>query len=128
MHRIVIRMPATMFKFNGTISQAHAPDAWTHSYGSLDERARPRTLIGSEHSFASRHDPFFDHEIDMDPEVLCRGPSHYSDDEPFSRLRPAGVSHFAASIVTQVTQTMQVPLLYAENIIGARGDNIAYLR
>ncbi|KAL9249464.1 RNA-binding KH domain-containing protein [Drosera capensis] len=98
----IVEIHGEALKFNATISQAHAPDAWTHSYESLDERALPRTLIGSEHPFSSRHDPFFDHEIDIDPKVLRHGLSHYSDDEPFSWLRPAGVSHPAASIITQV--------------------------
>ncbi|BAF27244.2 Os10g0564000 [Oryza sativa Japonica Group] len=29
---------------------------------------------------------------------------------------------------TQITQTMQIPLTYAEDIIGVKGANIAYIR
>ncbi|GAB2217947.1 hypothetical protein Droror1_Dr00001161 [Drosera rotundifolia] len=85
------------------------------------------SLIGKQGSTIKSFQDSSSATVRVSAKVLPRGPSHYSDDEPFSRLRPAGVSHSAASIVTQVTQTMQVPLLYAENIIGARGDNIAYL-
>ncbi|EPS74356.1 hypothetical protein M569_00398, partial [Genlisea aurea] len=35
---------------------------------------------------------------------------------------------FAGPVVTQVAQTMQIPLIYAEDIIGIQGANIDYIR
>ncbi|XP_052143249.1 RNA-binding KH domain-containing protein PEPPER-like [Oryza glaberrima] len=37
-------------------------------------------------------------------------------------------SHQANAIIQQITQTMQIPLPFAEEIIGARGQNISYIR
>ncbi|GAB2276035.1 hypothetical protein Dimus_010777 [Dionaea muscipula] len=106
----------------------HATDVWIDRSQPLAECAPPKTLIGPEHSFSLRHDPYFDHEINLDSQVLRSGPSLYSEDELLSRLHPTGLARSAAAVVTQVTQTMQVPLSYAEDIIGIRGDNIAYIR
>ncbi|XP_073156967.1 RNA-binding KH domain-containing protein PEPPER-like isoform X3 [Henckelia pumila] len=36
--------------------------------------------------------------------------------------RPSAIGHSGGPIVTQVTQTMQVPLAYAEDIIGVQGE------
>ncbi|XP_073146880.1 RNA-binding KH domain-containing protein PEPPER-like isoform X3 [Henckelia pumila] len=36
--------------------------------------------------------------------------------------RPSAIGHSGGPIVTQVAQTMQVPLAYAEDIIGVQGE------
>ncbi|CAL5024272.1 unnamed protein product [Urochloa decumbens] len=38
------------------------------------------------------------------------------------------ISHATDSLMTQVTQTMKIPLPYAEDIIGVRGENIEFIR
>ncbi|OQU84273.1 RNA-binding KH domain-containing protein PEPPER isoform X4 [Sorghum bicolor] len=39
-----------------------------------------------------------------------------------------GPHHATDSLMIQITRTMQVPLAYAEDVIGVRGENIEYIR
>ncbi|KAF4381838.1 hypothetical protein F8388_010807 [Cannabis sativa] len=45
-----------------------------------------------------------------------------------SGLGSSSLGRTGAPIVTQIAQTMQIPLAYAEDIIGIEGSNIAYIR
>lgn len=44
--------------------------------------------------------------------------------DPYS----SDLSHPTDSLITQITQTLQIPFLHAEEIIGVRGQNISYIR
>ncbi|KAK1434808.1 hypothetical protein QVD17_00562 [Tagetes erecta] len=89
----------------------------------------------SQHGFGARSD----YSLPMRRETL------FADREPLqieSHLTSHGFSLFgrdptalsparartAGPIVTQMAQTMQIPLVYAEDIIGVGGTNIAYIR
>ncbi|GAB4837675.1 hypothetical protein Ancab_002526 [Ancistrocladus abbreviatus] len=114
--------------YNAIISQDRAADAWSdRTTQSLAQHAS-KTAISSDHSLSFKSDPYFDREIQMDSKMLHSGSSLYAGDSGMGGLRSMGVTRAAAPIVTQVTQTMQVPLSYAEDIIGIGGANIAYIR
>ncbi|CAN6677680.1 unnamed protein product [Malus baccata var. baccata] len=63
----------------------------------------------------------------QDPSVYRQG-SIYGQDPSLSSIRSLGIGRPSAPIVTQIAQTMQIPLSYAEDIIGVEGSNIAFIR
>ncbi|KAH9614709.1 hypothetical protein KSS87_007469 [Heliosperma pusillum] len=85
--------------YNATISQDRTADAWADKTQNLTSTNLPQTITAG--------DPLY-------PAI--------------SGLHSTGLTRAAAPIVTQVTQTMQVPLSYAEDIIGVAGTNIAHIR
>ncbi|XP_060172128.1 RNA-binding KH domain-containing protein PEPPER-like [Lycium barbarum] len=56
--------------------------------------------------------------------------SLYGQDPALSGTRTSGVGRAGNSVITQISQTvqMQIPLAFAEDIIGIGGANIAYIR
>ncbi|CAN4103734.1 unnamed protein product [Withania somnifera] len=58
------------------------------------------------------------------------GLSFFGQDPGLSGTRTSGVGRAGNSVITQISQTvqMQIPLAYAEDIIGIGGSNIAYIR
>ncbi|XP_055822652.1 RNA-binding KH domain-containing protein PEPPER-like [Solanum dulcamara] len=58
------------------------------------------------------------------------GLSLYGQDPGLSGTRTSGVGRAGNSVITQISQTvqMQIPLAYAEDIIGIGGASIAYIR
>ncbi|XP_042453380.1 RNA-binding KH domain-containing protein PEPPER-like [Zingiber officinale] len=48
--------------------------------------------------------------------------------DPSSAIRTPALGRTASSLISQITQTMQVPLSYAEEIIGIGGGNISFIR
>ncbi|KAJ6434711.1 hypothetical protein OIU84_000030 [Salix udensis] len=84
--------------------------------------------IVSDYSLSLKRDPsIYEHETQFEHKISQPGFSLYGD-PGLGGLRSSGLGRATAPIVTQVTQTMQVPLSYAEDIIGVAGSNIAYIR
>ncbi|KAK8964216.1 hypothetical protein KSP40_PGU015804 [Platanthera guangdongensis] len=87
--------------------------------------------IGDDYEFpVKRSSLYHDQEPQLDSQYHRNSLSLYGQDPALSGLRSSGsgLGRSAGSIVTQVTQTMQIPLSYAEDIIGIGGGNIAYIR
>ncbi|KAF8099504.1 hypothetical protein N665_0243s0066 [Sinapis alba] len=82
-------------------------------------------MESSDLSFLARREPLF---LERDPRVESRvqpsAASIYNQDPVLS----ATLARLSAAFVTQVSQTMQIPFSYAEDIIGLEGANIAYIR
>ncbi|CAL4890288.1 unnamed protein product [Urochloa decumbens] len=85
------------------------------------------------------HDPFFcdpycssyisdGHTTDSLMTLMGHGcdPSFHVPYSP--DLSHSNRSHSSDLLITQVTQTMKIPLPYAEDIIGVRGENIEFIR
>ncbi|KAF5804828.1 putative K domain-containing protein [Helianthus annuus] len=73
---------------------------------------------------------FADREPQRESLLTSHGLSLYGRDPglpPPATLSPA-LARTGGPIVTQIAQTMQIPLVYAEDIIGVGGTNIAYIR
>ncbi|KAF5726312.1 RNA-binding KH domain-containing protein PEPPER-like [Tripterygium wilfordii] len=116
--------------YSATISHDHPADSPVDKFRpSVHSAPTSQTGISSDYSLSLKHDPFmYDREEHLDAEITQSGFSRYGQDPAFRGLRLPGVRHTGAPLVTQVTQTMQVPLSYAEDIIGIGGSNIAYIR
>ncbi|OMP11690.1 hypothetical protein CCACVL1_00340 [Corchorus capsularis] len=116
--------------YNANVSQERPPDARTDkTQSSLLSTSAHQTGIGSDYSLSLKRDPLYDCETHLEPRIPASGLSSlYGQDHGIGAIRSSGVTRAAAPIVTQMTQTMQVPLSYAEDIIGIGGSNIAYIR
>lgn len=118
--------------YNATIAQDRSVKSWNDKTQSLVHPASapaPQAGTGSDFSLSLKRNPFlFERESQLDPEIPHSGRSFYGQDTSNGVLRSTGFGRAAAPIVTQMTKTMQVPLSYAEDIIGIGGANIAYIR
>ncbi|CAA7060322.1 unnamed protein product [Microthlaspi erraticum] len=86
-------------------------------------------LLESDFSLLARREPLFmERDSRMDPRLQPSGASMYSQDPVLSSRHSPGLGRVSAAFVTQVSQTMQIPFSYAEDIIGVEGTNIAYIR
>ncbi|CAL5199281.1 unnamed protein product [Lathyrus oleraceus] len=110
---------------NATISQDRQIDAWAEK-PSLRSASQPSTVVDIPPS--TKRDYFFaDRESQLDS-LLSSSTMSYGQDSSISGLRSSAFNRASASIVTTVIQTMQIPLSYAEDIIGVHGTNIDYIR
>ncbi|KAI3929141.1 hypothetical protein MKX01_006377 [Papaver californicum] len=106
-------------------SQDRVTDSWVDKPQTLLHPAS-QPGIGNDYPFSlKRENLYIDHEPQLESHTSL---SLYGQDPALFGLRPPGLTRSAATIVTQVTQTMQIPLSYAEDIIGIGGANIAYIR
>ncbi|XP_021314432.1 RNA-binding KH domain-containing protein PEPPER isoform X1 [Sorghum bicolor] len=87
-----------------------------------------RLLYGHDPSFCGPHhatDSLMIQQSRANPKgsrfLYGRDPSFH---DPYSR----DLSQPTDSLITKITRTMQVPLAYAEDVIGVRGENIEYIR
>lgn len=89
----------------------------------------PQTGITSDYSLSLKRDPsLYDPEAHIDPQISQSRLPIYGQESRLGVLRSMGLGRANTPIVTQMIQTMQVPLSYAEDIIGVGGSNIAYIR
>lgn len=88
-----------------------------------------QTGMGTDYPLsAKRESLFFDRETHLESHMPSSGISLYGQDPGPAGMRPTGLGRAGGPIVTQIAQTMQIPLAYAEDIIGLGGANIAYIR
>ncbi|XP_058104094.1 RNA-binding KH domain-containing protein PEPPER [Magnolia sinica] len=114
--------------YSSTITQDRAGEAWADKTQSLIHTAS-QSGITSDYPLSFKRDSLFlDRETPLDPQIQPGGLPLYGQDPAMSGLRSSGLGRTAAALVTQVTQIMQIPLTYAEDIIGVGGANIAYVR
>ncbi|KAH8503992.1 hypothetical protein H0E87_011582 [Populus deltoides] len=118
--------------YNATISQECPADARPDIAQPSLHSAYVPTIpsgIASDYSLSLKRDPsIYEHETQFEHKISQPGLSIYGQDPGIVGFRSTGLGRATAPIVTQVTQTMQVPLSYAEDIIGVAGSNIAYIR
>uniref|UniRef100_A0A1D1ZHI2 Poly(RC)-binding protein 3 n=1 Tax=Anthurium amnicola TaxID=1678845 RepID=A0A1D1ZHI2_9ARAE len=111
-----------------SVPQDRAVDAWAEKTTSLMPTSQ--TGIGSDYKLPLKRDSLFlGRETQFDSRVQQHsGLSLYGQDPAISGLGSSGLGRASGAFVTQVTQTMQIPLSYAEDIIGIAGKNIAHVR
>lgn len=115
--------------YNATISQDRTNETWVDKAPTLAQTTSSQTLLGIDRSLPLKRESYFDRDLELDTKLHNSALSLYGSDPALGGLRSTGLSRAAAGpIVTQITQTMQVPLAYAEDIIGIAGRNIAYIR
>ncbi|KAL9226925.1 hypothetical protein vseg_002682 [Gypsophila vaccaria] len=115
--------------YNDTISQERTTDTWADTTPNLTSTTLSQSLASSDHSLPFKREYYFDREpLDLETKLTRSAVSLYGSDPAIGSLHSTGLTRAAAPIVTQITQTMQVPLSYAEDIIGVAGTNIAHIR
>ncbi|XP_077244857.1 RNA-binding KH domain-containing protein PEPPER-like [Tasmannia lanceolata] len=114
--------------YSAPVSHDRAVDTWADKSQSLIHTAS-QTGISNDYPLSLKRDSLFlDRETLLEPQIQHTGLSLYGQDPALSGLRSSGLGRSTAPLVTQMTQTMQIPLSYAEDIIGVAGANIAYIR
>lgn len=115
-------------------SYANAPPAQERPVETWSEKtllhAAPQTSLGlaTDYPVPGKRDPLFmDHEREMESHMPSSRLSLYASDHGLGS-RPSGIGRPGGPVVTQIAQTMQIPLAYAEDIIGVQGANIEYIR
>ncbi|PKA58892.1 KH domain-containing protein [Apostasia shenzhenica] len=103
-------------------AQDRGTEAWADKTQSLMHSSQ-----SGEYALSRKRDPLY-HDRDADSQFQLSSLSLYGQDPALSGLRSSGSGRGPGVVVTQVTQSMQIPLSYAEDIIGIGGGNIAYIR
>ncbi|WJX28253.1 hypothetical protein P8452_16998 [Trifolium repens] len=85
------------------------------------------SMFSDIHLPTKRDSIFADRESHLDL-LSSSTMSLYGQDSSLSGVRSSTLGRVGAPIVTTVIQTMQIPLSYAEDIIGIQGTNIDYIR
>ncbi|KAL6519301.1 hypothetical protein OROGR_018621 [Orobanche gracilis] len=92
--------------------------------------ATPRTSsVGDIYPVSVKRDSLFterDNQM-MDTRITSSRHSFYEPDYGVG-IRSSTLGRPGGPVVTQIAQTMQVPLAYAEDLIGVQGANIDYIR
>jgi len=117
-------------KTNTTVSQDRSGDGWSdmsHPPIGSAQVNQPPPVVDEYILPAKRDTLYLEREPLVDHSIHRSGVSLYGRDPALSTLRPSGM-HGAGPLLTQITQTMQILLTYAEDIIGVKGANIAYIR
>ncbi|CAN4128258.1 unnamed protein product [Withania somnifera] len=118
---------------NANISQDQPAESWADN--SQSSKFQPsvhaptsEAVAVSDYSFSMNRDTYLlEREAALDSKLSCSTLSLYGQDPGFGGVRTPAAGR-TGPIVTQMTKVMQVPLLYAEDIIGQCGANIAYIR
>ncbi|KAL8158754.1 hypothetical protein V2J09_000291 [Rumex salicifolius] len=110
---------------NSTIQQDRQVDAW-HDKSFISSVSQ--TGSSTEYPLLKSEPLLLDRERHLESRLAPPPFSVYNQESGLSSLRPLGLGRTGAPIVTQVAQTMQIPLSYAEDIIGTAGSNIAFIR
>lgn len=119
-------LPLFEKSYNTPPSQERQVDNWTDKSAL---HTAPQSGIIKDYSLPAKRESYFlDRETQMESQISHSGLSLYGQDRSLSGIRSSGIGRTGAPIVTQVAQIMQIPLSYAENIIGIGGSNIAYIR
>uniref|UniRef100_A0A0D9XMJ1 K Homology domain-containing protein n=1 Tax=Leersia perrieri TaxID=77586 RepID=A0A0D9XMJ1_9ORYZ len=120
-------------KINATVTQERSTDAWNdmaHPSIVSAQVNQPPSVV-DEYILPIKRDPLYlEREPLVDHNIHRSGVSLYGRDPALSTLRTSGIHGGGPGgpLLTQITQTMQIPLTYAEDIIGVKGANIAYIR
>lgn len=106
-------------------TQDRSMDTWSDQNQYSPTGAR----VSEEYSLPIRIDSlYFDRERLRKPPVPLDDLSPHRQDPTVNVPRFPGPGRLTRSLVTQVTQKMQIPLAYAVDIIGRDGTNLAYIR
>ncbi|KAK1550904.1 hypothetical protein Q3G72_026693 [Acer saccharum] len=110
--------------YNAAISQERQVETWADK-SSL--QAASQGGISTDYPSSARRESLF-----LEPQYESRfrysGVSLYGQDPALSAVRSSGLGRTSGPIVTQVAQTMQIPISYAEDIIGIGGTSIEHIR
>ncbi|XP_062077391.1 RNA-binding KH domain-containing protein PEPPER [Humulus lupulus] len=122
--------------YNAPTSQEQHVETWADKPSS--HGASQTGLAANYPLSAKRESLFLERENQLESQIPSARISLYGQDPSLPAIRSSGLGssglgssglgRTGAPIVTQIAQTMQIPLTYAEDIIGIEGSNIAYIR
>ncbi|KAK7354685.1 hypothetical protein VNO80_20152 [Phaseolus coccineus] len=119
-------LPLFERNFNTPISQDRQAETWSDK--SL-LHSTSRSSVFPDMPLSSKRDSILaERESQLDSLLPSSTMSFYGQDSSLSGVRSSALGRVGAPIVTTVIQTMQIPLSYAEDIIGIQGTNIDYIR
>ncbi|KAK7329149.1 hypothetical protein VNO77_23296 [Canavalia gladiata] len=119
-------LPLFEKSYNAPISQDRQAETWSDK--SL-LHTTSQTSIFSDIPLSTKRDSVLtDRESQLDSLLPSSTMSFYGQDSSLSGVRSSALGRVGAPIVTTVIQTMQIPLSYAEDIIGIQGTNIDHIR
>ncbi|KAI5673029.1 hypothetical protein M9H77_13393 [Catharanthus roseus] len=122
--------------FEKTCNNTNSQDRMTESYKSQSLNMPPPALahgpqVGFHSDFSlpmKRDNLLFKPEVPVDSKLSHSAISRFGQDSGPADVRSTALGRIHTPIVTQITKVMQVPLSYAEDIIGIGGGNIGYIR
>ncbi|KAK1420876.1 hypothetical protein QVD17_22807 [Tagetes erecta] len=83
---------------------------------------------GIDYTLPMRRETLFADREPQQSHLTSHGLSLYGRDPGLTTTLSPAIPRTGGPVVTQIAQTMQIPLVYAEDIIGVGGTNIAYIR
>ncbi|XP_011077735.1 RNA-binding KH domain-containing protein PEPPER [Sesamum indicum] len=118
-------LPLFEKSYNAPATQERQVDAWSEK---TLLHANPQTSLGADYSASVKRDSLFlDRDSQMESRITSSRLSLYGPEHGLGS-RSSTIGHSGGPVVTQIAQTMQIPLAYAEDIIGVQGTNIDYIR
>ncbi|XP_074556720.1 RNA-binding KH domain-containing protein PEPPER-like isoform X2 [Curcuma longa] len=119
-------LPLFERSYNMPVTQERPAGAW----GEINQpfgHTGQQSAICSDYGFPIKRDAYYlDHESRLELQVQRGGLSLYGQDLAVSDLHSSAFGRTGS--VLEVIHRMQIPLAYAEDIIGTGGRNIAYMR
>ncbi|XP_024981434.1 RNA-binding KH domain-containing protein PEPPER-like isoform X2 [Cynara cardunculus var. scolymus] len=111
---------------NATATQERQVEPWAET-SMLHTSSHPR--VGGDYPLPMKRESLFaNREPQRESQFSSSRLSFYGRDPGLSTTRSPALGGTSGPFVTQVAHTMQIPLVYAEDIIGVGGTNIAYIR
>ncbi|KAL2250920.1 UNVERIFIED_CONTAM: RNA-binding KH domain-containing protein PEPPER [Sesamum indicum] len=118
-------LPLFEKSYNAPTTQERQVDTWTDK---TLLHATPQTSRGADYPVSIKRDSLFlDRESQIESHIASSRHSLYVPDHSLGS-RSSTIGRSGGPVVTQMSQTMQIPLAYAEDIIGVQGANIDYIR
>ncbi|XP_072990200.1 flowering locus K homology domain [Typha latifolia] len=132
---LVDRSVLPLFEFRMSMPSSHAeqnlppPQPWGHPQGPPPNPGPPGYGGNPQYMPPRPHDSYYSPpEYPPMEKPLHHGISMYGRDAPPPVGQFSSANQHSQPHVSQVTQRMQVPLSYADAVIGAAGGNISYIR
>ncbi|KAG8373968.1 hypothetical protein BUALT_Bualt11G0081200 [Buddleja alternifolia] len=120
-------LPLFEKSYNAPATQERPVESWSDK--TLLHATTPQTSIGSDYSVSMNRDSLFlDRESQLESHISSSRLSSMYRPEHGLGSRSSTIGRSGGPVVTQIAQTMQIPLAYAEDIIGVQGANIDYIR
>ncbi|KAJ7549776.1 hypothetical protein O6H91_07G068300 [Diphasiastrum complanatum] len=130
-HSVLPLFEANLAVTNQSQGQQNASNVpWTGSSGTTLPSTGPGLGNSSQYTSTLNHESYYQapERRHHDAQNSHHGVSMYGRDPSIGGLKSSVVAPPPAPVITQVTQHMQVPLSYADAIIGTAGANISYMR
>ncbi|KAG6520817.1 hypothetical protein ZIOFF_017878 [Zingiber officinale] len=100
---------------------------WGHPHGLPPSVGGPGYGGNAQFIPPRRHDNFYPADLPPVEKQPHRGISMYGQNAPSTGVH-SGPNQQPPTMISQVTQQMQIPLSYADAVIGEAGANISYIR